>query len=602
MESNTPQSASVSTSVPEFHSQAPRTLRECEEILHLLITNVEAHALFMLDSAGRVSSWNVGAERIMRYAGEAILGRHFSVFYTRDDEAQDVPLRELSTAETEGRCVSEGWRVRGDGTRFLAHSVLTALHDDTGLLRGYTQIVRDYSSREEQEERFRRVVEAAPSAMVKVNAKGRIAMVNLQAERMFGYARSEMLGQPIEMLVPERFRSEHPELRRGYAADPEPRPMGAGRDLYALRKDGSEFAVEIGLNPIETDEGPMILSTIVDISLRKSLEERFRRVVEAAPNAMVMVNADGRIEMVNVQAERVFGYARTELLGQPIEMLVPERFRQHHPDLRGGFFTETSSRPMGAGRDLYALRKDGSEFAVEIGLNPLTTEEGPMVLSSIVDISDRKGKEEKIRAALREKEILLREVHHRVKNNLQIIQSLLDLQSTRIDDPLILEMLQETQHRVQSMALIHQTLYLSQDFSGVDFGRFMDTLVPMLSGSYGMNSRVALRIEAVDLLLPLNTAIPCGLIVNEIVTNAFKYAFPEGRDGEVRIVLSNDREGEALLVISDDGIGMPESLDLENSTSLGLKLAMLLAEQIKGELRIRRANPTEFRLCFPISN
>ena len=146
--------------------------------------------------------------------------------------------------------------------------------------------------------------------------------------------------------------------------------MGAGRDLYGLKKDGSEFPVEIGLNPIETDEGTMVLSAIVDISSRKRLEERFRQVVESAPNAMVMINQRGVIEMVNAQAERVFGFARDEMLGQSIEMLVPERFRGNHPNLRGSFFHDPESRPMGAGRDLYGLKKDGSEFPVEIGLEP----------------------------------------------------------------------------------------------------------------------------------------------------------------------------------------------------------------------------------------
>jgi two-component system sensor kinase FixL len=183
--------------------------------------------------------------------------------------------------------------------------------------------------------------------------------------------------------------------------------MGAGRDLYGLRKDGSEFPVEIGLNPIETDEGAMVLSAIVDITERKRLEERFRQVVEAAPNAMVMVNRTGEIVMVNAQSERVFGYSRAELLGQPAEMLVPARFRHHHPGLREAFFANPRARPMGAGRDLYGLRKDGSEFPVEIGLNPIETNEGAMVLSAIVDITERKAAE----MALRESQLALQELH-----------------------------------------------------------------------------------------------------------------------------------------------------------------------------------------------
>ena len=182
---------------------------------------------------------------------------------------------------------------------------------------------------------------------------------------------------------------------------------GPGRDLYGLKKDGSEFPVEIGLNPIETDEGTMVLSAIVDITERKAAElalreseQRFRLVVEAAPNAMVMIDRAGKIVMVNTQAERVFGYSRAELVGQPVEMLVPERFRSHHPELRKTFFADPQPRPMGAGRDLYGLKKDGSEFPVEIGLNPIETDEGTMVLSAIVDITERKAAE----LALRESE------------------------------------------------------------------------------------------------------------------------------------------------------------------------------------------------------
>ena len=254
------------------------------------------------------------------------------------------------------------------------------------------------------ERRFRLVVEAAPNAMVMVDPAGKIVMVNAQAESVFGYSRAELTGQPVEMLVPQRLRSRHPELRKTFFADPQPRAMGAGRDLYGLRKDGGEFPIEIGLNPIETDEGTMVLSAIVDITARKAAElalreseQRFRLVVEAAPNAMVMIDPAGKIAMVNTQAERVFGYSRAELAGQSVEMLVPERFRSHHPELRRTFLADPRPRPMGAGRDLYGLRKDGSEFPIEIGLNPIETDEGTMVLSAIVDITGRKAAAQALR-------------------------------------------------------------------------------------------------------------------------------------------------------------------------------------------------------------
>ncbi|HWK44269.1 MAG TPA: histidine kinase dimerization/phosphoacceptor domain -containing protein [Stellaceae bacterium] len=338
----------------------------------------------------------------------------------------------------------------------------------------------------------------------------------------------------------------------------------------------------------------------IEEALKKS-EERFRRVVEAAPSAMVMINQSGMIEMVNAQAEQVFGYERSEMLGQAIEMLVPQRFRPNHPGLRGMFFADPKSRPMGAGRDLYGLRKDGSEFPVEIGLNPIETEAGTMVLSAIVDITERKHREESVQAALKEKDILLGEIHHRVKNNLQIIHSLLGLQSNKNDDPVVINILMESQNRIRSMALIHQTLYESKDFARVDFSIFLDTLVPILLSSYGIGmERIALSITSSSVLLPIDAAIPCGLVVNELISNALKHAFPDDMGGEIRIDLSHDATDQVVLSVSDDGIGIPEAFDMTQTDTLGLRLVPLLVAQLGGDLTIQRSKPTRFSLRFPL--
>ena len=336
------------------------------------------------------------------------------------------------------------------------------------------------------------------------------------------------------------------------------------------------------------------------VSDQKRQDVRFRQVVEAAPNAIVMVNPHGRIEMVNAQAELVFGYARTEMLGNAVEMLVPERFRAHHPGLRGLFFSGQRSRPMGADRDLYGLRSDGSEFPLEIGLNPIETEDGTMVLSAIADISDRKQKEDRVRTALHEKEILLREIHHRVKNNLQIVHSLLDLQSGRISDKAARDMLRVSQSRIRSMALIHQTLYASNDFAKVDFGRFLDSLVPGLIASYGVDSsRISVHVDVDPVRLPIDSAVPCGLVVNELITNALKHAFG-GRDhGEIRVALTCLANNETELSVSDDGIGIPDGIDISMTDTLGLQLVGLLADQLGGTITIHRSNPTRFVVKFP---
>lgn len=338
----------------------------------------------------------------------------------------------------------------------------------------------------------------------------------------------------------------------------------------------------------------------IEIALKKS-EARFRLVVEAAPSAMVMIRATGQIEMVNAQAERVFGYSRTELLDQFVEMLVPERCRGQHPTARGIYFDNPQLRRMGGWRDLFGLRKDGSEFPVEVDLTPIETEDGPMVLSVIFDVSERKQREERVLAALKEKDLLLSEIHHRVKNNLQVIQSLLDLQSSKITDGVALQMLTESQNRIKSMSLIHQTLYESKDFARVDFGSFLESLVPSLVSSYGTDPRrVTLSIDCSEIRLPIDAAIPCGLIVNELISNALKHAFPGGNRGEIKIALASEADNQVVLSVGDDGIGIPDSLDLTNATTLGLQLVTLLADQLGAAVTIHRSNPTRFVLQFKV--
>jgi PAS domain S-box-containing protein len=221
-------------------------------------------------------------------------------------------------------------------------------------------------------------------------------LVNSQTEKLFGYPREELLGEQVDILVPHKYRGKHPAYRSKFMHEPAARAMGAGRDLYGLRKDGSEFPVEIGLNPIQTDQGTWVLSAIVDITERKRAGEVLRLAVDASPNAVVMADSEGKIVLVNSQTEKMFGYRREELLGQQVDILVPHEYRHHHPTYRSEFMHDPQARLMGAGRDLHGLRKDGSEFPVEIGLNPIETEQGTWVLSAVVDITERKRAEDEI--------------------------------------------------------------------------------------------------------------------------------------------------------------------------------------------------------------
>src|SRR3984893_9467143 len=391
--------------LPATTANAPnlveQALRDCEEKYQMLLDEVQDYAIFMLDPQGMIVSWNAGAERIKGYRGEQIIGHNFSCFFPPEDIKRGRPEEVLRMATASGRHEYQGMRVRKDGSRFLANIIFTALRDPAGNLRGFSEISRDLSESKESGEKYRGLLEAAPDAMVVVNQSGEIVLLNLQAEKQFGYHRDELVGQKVKNIIQEGFaeRLLADDLRT--AAEALAQQIGTGIELCGRRKDGSEFPIEIMLSPLESAEGILVTAAIRDISVRKEAEKhlaqmegRYRGLLEAAPDAMVVVNQGGEIVLVNLQAEKQFGYRRDELLGQKVKNIIPEGFAERLIADGTRTAADALAQQIGAGLELTGRRKDGSEFPIEIMLSPLESPEGILVTAAIRDITERKKSEQ----------------------------------------------------------------------------------------------------------------------------------------------------------------------------------------------------------------
>lgn len=473
-------------------------------------------------------------------------------------------------------------------------------------LRDVTEQKRAQEKLHASEARWRAFIDHATDAFFIHDAEdeGRIVDVNRQACESLGYTREELIGcRPADL---------DPNVNPAWLQQLDSRISAGDNILFDSqhrRKDGSAFPVAIRIRPFAFQGKRYALAVVRDITERRRAErllrenqERLAGLVESAMDAIVCINEQLEVIVFNPAAERMFGIPAAQMLGKPLDCLIPEPSRASHAKKIRDF---GNTGPSGGHTKRFGrvrgLRADGTIFPIEAAISQVSVGGHKVYTAILRDITDRIRAEEALHQSLSEKEALLKEVHHRVKNNLQIINSLLNLQAAKIKDATIRAMLADSQNRIRSMALVHETLFRSGHLGLVNLTAYLEGLAIQLFRAYGANpAQIRLKVEVPRTQIDLERAIPCGLIVNELVSNALKHAFPNQRSGNIRVALERAAGTHYSLTVTDDGIGLPaESVRAEST--LGLQLVRDLAQQLGGLLNCEQAAAgTTVRIIFPI--
>ncbi|WP_292935950.1 histidine kinase dimerization/phosphoacceptor domain -containing protein [Noviherbaspirillum sp.] len=325
-----------------------------------------------------------------------------------------------------------------------------------------------------------------------------------------------------------------------------------------------------------------------------------RRIFEEAPNAIILVAPSGRIVRANAEAEKVFGYTGEQLLGLFVEDLLPREVAEHHKSLRESFFADPGRRLMGSGIYLQGRRADGTQFPADVMLSPLQSPEGVLAIAMVRDVTELRRNEDRINAALHEKETLLKELYHRVKNNLQVIASMINLQERAMPGDATRVALKEAADRVRAMALVHEKLYQSGNLSSIALDGYIVDLCRQLGDAAGAGERgIVLAAEAEPIQVGLDIAVPLGLVLNELISNSLKHAFPGGRRGRVFVQLEREDAMSMRLTVADDGVGLPPGMTPATTPTLGLRLVTALATQLDGNFTLETKQGVTASLVFP---
>ena len=461
--------------------------------------------------------------------------------------------------------------------------------------------VTDQESRQ-KDETIRALLNARTDSALLLDARGTILAANETSAKRIGRPPEELCGT----CVFDYFEPPVAEWRKKKMQE----AVRSGKPVR-FQDERSGVWFDNNVVPVLSAEGGVERLAVfaTDVTDRKRAEEalfaserKYRNLVTIMKEGLMAVDRNDVIHFVNPKVCELLGYTAEEIVGRAVATFLAD------PESRATLEEKTRLRSSGVSDsyELALLTRSGRTVHVLVSGTPVVDETGAVVgsMGVLTDITERKRAEEKIRAALTEKTVLLKEIHHRVKNNLQVISSLLNLQSSGISDTRTRELFTESQNRIRSMALVHEQLYRTRDLSSIDCAEYLKSLATNLFRSYGGETRgIELRIEAAGMTVGVDAAIPCGLIVNELVSNALKHGFNGSNDGPSRpeiVVRFARMEGENLeLSVADNGKGFPDEVDFRSTGSLGLQLVNILVEQLGGTVSLDRSAGTRFAVTFP---
>ncbi|NJD53443.1 MAG: PAS domain S-box protein [Candidatus Methanoperedens sp.] len=459
------------------------------------------------------------------------------------------------------------------------------------------------------ENKYLNIFDNANDAIITTDLEDKVTSWNRSAENLFGWNAHEVMEKKLSsLIVPLNLQIYREDLIRNTING----KSASGVETIYMRKDGTRIFVNLTTSQLlDLNQNLAGLSFIVrDITERKKAEDLLNKskefaetVINSMNDAIAIIDINNfRITDVNSVFLEIYGMKKEELMGKTCYEITHKRSSPcTSPDDICPLINTLNSGKYSEAEHVHYIR-GGKKQYVEVSTSPIKDKTGKVVNVIYVsrDITERKLAEKQIEISLKEKETLLKEIHHRVKNNMQIVSSLLDCHAHYIKDKNVIDIFTESQNRITSMSLVHEKLYQSKDLAKIDFNDYINDLAANLFQSYVVNSdKITLNIKIENIQLDIDSAIPCGLIINELVTNSLKYAFPGGKKGEVRIALRKMDEEMFELVIGDNGIGLPRDLDFRKTSSLGLHLVTILAEnQLHGEINVNTDTGTEFQIKF----